>query len=369
MFTSVTIENFRCFERLELQKLGRVNLLVGKNNCGKTSVLEAVRLLCEGTDSLNPIFDALGFRREFIQPEIIRDGRGVSRQQFDVRCLFHGRNLKQGQSFCINGINAKGIVLEFKAVVESDKDGLFPTSIQIEKEFDQIISINFRNASIKNSRELGVNSVGGVIGGDVYSPRRPYVPSFSRSRPLFKEKSLFVPASSLDRQNLIALFESISLMPEENDIVLALKIIDSGIERIATNSSLGEFKVLTSEGTQPVSLGSLGEGVSRMLGIAISLVSVKGGFLFIDDIDTGLHYSTMEKMWELVWETAKKLDVQVFATTHSDDCWRSLATIAERDDAKTEGVSIQRIEKGKTKAINFTGREIVIAAERLGEVR
>ena len=45
LLNDLTIENFRSFENYKLDKLARVNLLVGDNNCGKTSVLEAVRLL------------------------------------------------------------------------------------------------------------------------------------------------------------------------------------------------------------------------------------------------------------------------------------------------------------------------------------
>ncbi|NEQ98788.1 MAG: AAA family ATPase [Cyanothece sp. SIO2G6] len=51
MLKSLSIENFRCFKKFDLNPLGRVNLLVGKNNCGKTSILEAIHILCS---SQNP---------------------------------------------------------------------------------------------------------------------------------------------------------------------------------------------------------------------------------------------------------------------------------------------------------------------------
>jgi AAA15 family ATPase/GTPase len=40
----------------------------------------------------------------------------------------------------------------------------------------------------------------------------------------------------------------------------------------------------------------------------------------------------MSDMWKLIWETAKRLNVQVFATTHNSDCWRSLAEIVEQEE-------------------------------------
>jgi hypothetical protein len=71
-------------------------------------------------------------------------------------------------------------------------------------------------------------------------------------------------------------------------------------------------------------------------------------------------------MWRLVSETAKRLDVQVFATTHSRDCYEALATIAVPDQ---HTVSLQRIERGRPDAVAFTEAEIREAAERGIEVR
>jgi hypothetical protein len=44
MLNSLIIRNFRALAELEVSKLGRVNLIVGKNNAGKSSVLEALRI-------------------------------------------------------------------------------------------------------------------------------------------------------------------------------------------------------------------------------------------------------------------------------------------------------------------------------------
>ncbi len=42
MLQSLKIEGFRGFQNFEMANLGRINLLVGKNNSGKTSILEAI---------------------------------------------------------------------------------------------------------------------------------------------------------------------------------------------------------------------------------------------------------------------------------------------------------------------------------------
>lgn len=106
-----------------------------------------------------------------------------------------------------------------------------------------------------------------------------------------------------------------------------------------------------------------------MLGIALSLSRARGGILLVDEIDTGIHYSVMESMWRLVCSTANRLDVQVFATTHSHDCVKSLSAISRSDVSEGSEVSIQRIERANAKATPFTEQEIVIAAKRSIEVR
>ena len=188
----------------------------------------------------------------------------------------------------------------------------------------------------------------------------------------------FITSSSLNPDKMIELFEQIVLTPEETLINEALQIIEPKIKRIApaatsksrpTSSSRGGFFVLLSDHNQRVPIGSLGDGIWQILGLALAIVSAKDGVLLVDEIDTGLHFTAMSDMWKLIWETAKKLNVQVFATTHNSDCWTSLATIASQEDAQKEGITIQRIEPDKEVSVAFNEREIVIAANRRIEVR
>ncbi len=74
----------------------------------------------------------------------------------------------------------------------------------------------------------------------------------------------------------------------------------------------------------------------------------------------------MENMWRMISERAAALSVQVFATTHSRDCYESLAAIAESDAGD---VTIQRIERNRREAVTLRNRAIVVAAERNVEIR
>jgi predicted ATP-dependent endonuclease of OLD family len=112
----------------------------------------------------------------------------------------------------------------------------------------------------------------------------------------------------------------------------------------------------------------MGDGMWRMLAMAIAIARSAGGMLLVDEIDTGLHYTVMSDMWRLVFGAARELDVQVFATTHSFDCIQSLAEVCVNGDPH-DHVTLQRIESGGPKAVPYSEAEIAQAAKRNIEVR
>ena len=95
-----------------------------------------------------------------------------------------------------------------------------------------------------------------------------------------------------------------------------------------------------------------------MLTLALSLASAKGGFLLIDEIETGLHYSVHRNMWRLVIETAKRLDVQVFATTHSKDCLEAIARLHEELPDLAGELTVHRLEVGAPTSVRMTAATI-----------
>jgi hypothetical protein len=150
-----------------------------------------------------------------------------------------------------------------------------------------------------------------------------------RQRPSEVFPAQFIATESLTIDELVSFLNKIALTPNETLVLNSLKFLDPLIERIAvqvTNpgyygtQSRGGFIVKRKDTEQPIPIGSMGDGMWRMLAMAIALTQCKGGVLLVDEIDTGLHYTVMSQMWGLIFNAAKELDVQVFATTHSYDC-------------------------------------------------
>lgn len=348
MLKSLKIENFRCFPSFEIQNFGRLNLIVGTNNSGKTSILEAVQLLFN-----NPLifdFDILGEiitrRSEYVQDDKYQDKNLI------IRHLFHNHQIDIGNQLLIIG---KDIT---------------------DKQTEVIISIQ----KIRDSNNLCIKYTDKKFekGFELFSDGTLSLKSLKDSKLNFTEASSniqFVNSSSLTTEEALDLFEDTVLTPEEDLVIQALQIIEPKIKRIAPligkngyKGTRGSFVVQTNENRR-IPIGSMGDGMWRMLGLALAIVNAKNGVLLVDEIDTGLHFTVMTDMWKMLWETAKRLNVQIFATTHSNDCWQSLADIANEDHPSEDGITIHRIEKGKPHSIVFTEDEIVIASRSRIEVR
>jgi AAA15 family ATPase/GTPase len=375
MLKSIKIENFRGFKTFELQQLGRINLLVGTNNSGKTSVLEAIQLLCS-PKNFEPLHELMNNRGEYF----LSDDK--VRRELDICHLFYGHDINIESQFSISGLNNESkeklvISIEVRNNSQTKQLTLFDELDNIisfdENENDSLQELDFKIEWIHKEQEEAVRFPLSYNNG----LRTDLIRRLRRDT-RYKSGTQFVTSSSLTTERMVELFDQVVLTPDEELVLQALQSIEPKIERIASISSPGiknyaesraGFAVRLSPDHQRIPIGSMGDGIWRMLGLALATVCASNGVLFVDEIDTGLHFSTMSDMWKMIWETAKRLNLQVFATTHNSDCWRSLATIACREDATEDGITIQRIERGKPKAVAFTQKEIVIAAEREIEVR
>jgi AAA15 family ATPase/GTPase len=379
MFDSLKIENFRGLRSFELSKLGKINLLVGANNSGKSSILEAIHLIC-AKNNISHLLEILDYRGEFSwiedtefrQISLDRPMKSMTKE-FILSHLFYGHTLDCNKSFYITGFRKTNKdVLTVSLQEHNIDDSTAELNYKKGKNFsnigDQDLILKWDD---ENNIQLPLSINGGIFRQDI--PRHFLVSSRSEI------KNQFVNPRGTGVDKLIDIFNEINLTPREKIVLDALKIIDPNIERIAsiTNSNawgkLGGFKLLLSGYQEPIPIGSMGDGIWRMLTIALAMVNCQGGIVLLDEIDSGLHFTTMLKMWELIWKTAKTLTVQVFATTHNSDCLLSLADfincgIIDIDEGK-DSITLHRIESDKPKSIFLNAKEISIAAQRGIEVR
>ncbi len=366
---SLEIRGFRAFEHLRIEKLARVNLITGKNNVGKTSLLEALRLYAhEGQPEL--ISELLESRDETTEQDIMRrlGGTGINSSfSPNLKYLFHGRkDIKSiPPPIKIGPINSSDNILSIRFAwyaVKFDKEGRREVKILNDEE----------NDAIENS-ELRLISQMGLQTRFSEGPERLSRGFFQRNQAeSYKTPCVFASANGLSLKAIGQLWDNIALTDLEESVLESLKIIAPDIERVNIVSGFRRERVpivRIKNFDEPVPLRSLGEGMNRLFGIALALVNAKDGILLLDEVESGLHYSVQPDVWRLIFETARRLNVQVFATTHSWDCIEAFQS-AVQDSDEEDGFLI-RLENKNDQIIStlFDKRRLGIATRENIEVR
>jgi hypothetical protein len=402
MLKSLKIENFRGFESFELKQLGRINLLVGENNSGKTSVLEAIRLLHSAAD-LTPLREQLLYRGETFS-----QNKADTEDDLDICHLFHGHSLESDSHSVIRGSKLGGVTNRFDIRIDAMAESAMsvggrvvykpPGTLDQNSNFHQfqihgdeqtpipargLLNFSWAPETDAESSEKSVEHIFSEVEAVAIGllPKQGVPSGLFRAYRQFDDKRdvnlQWIASNGLSAKEMIDVFNQIVLTPEEDLATEALQIIDPTIRRVApsgshsheSGQSRGGFLVLKNGLSQRVPIGSMGDGIWRCLGLALKIANAKDGILLVDEIDTGLHFSAMLGMWKMIWKTAERLNVQVFATTHSRDCWESLAEVAEAENVQNNEIMIHRIEKGKRASVTFNSPQMAIAAERGIEVR
>ncbi|MDD5262906.1 MAG: ATP-binding protein [Methylacidiphilales bacterium] len=365
MIQSIDIQGYRGFSHFEMSELGVINLLVGGNNSGKTSVLEAIYLLTSRGDP-ESIWRLLWRRGEQLPNDRQRD----LEPEIDICHLFTGHDLHVGSRITLSARNqSPKRVIEFEIAEPTQKDR---DSIRLQAPPNRFPLVMHVTGTQVPTTIIPITRKGGISSETFEMPRRIRGRVNDDS-----ERAQFITTESLNANELVKMWDKVALTPNEALVMKAIQFLDPNIERIASQSTSdyysvptrGGFKIKLKGHEQPVPIGSMGDGMWRMLALAIAISNSKGGVLLVDEIDTGLHYTVMSQMWSLLYESAKALNVQIFATTHSSDCVDSLAKICVGDLDPQYRVTLQRIEAGKKKSVPYSEGEIKMASARKIEVR
>ena len=375
---TVVINDFRGFSQFKIGGMGRLTLLVGTNNSGKTTVLEALVILLAGGDA-SAVWSILSRRGEdFVVVERDSNASMPSSRQVDIRRLFRGHEIEAGRSFSLSAETDSG-PLKLSAEVGVPRP-VQPTLFDAEpppadsvEEFLPLLTLSLTWEPPGRPVVMPISRRGGI---SLDSIRR-----WGRQGPAESMPVRYVTAGSLTAEIVTSLLEDIILTPEEDLVTKAIRFIEPDIERIAPAggersraglryaSARGGVMVKLKDVKSRVPIGSMGDGIWRMLGLALSVVQSAGGLLLVDEIDTGLHHTVMKDLWRFLYDCAKEFDVQIVATTHSRDCFQSLAVICREDVGKGSDVTIHRIERGHGETVAYTEQEIVAAADFDMEVR
>lgn len=399
MLKSLEIRNFRSLESFQVAKLGRVNLIVGKNNSGKSSVLEALRIYAGNAQRGLLEEVAAGHDEKF---RVRESEQSDLEQQFPFEDFFTGRQFPQGEDAGISigeigvnpnlfgeiGINADslriehGFLHETEEVVTNDTGGTLETSTRIRRQrIPRVSAGNIETGTIRPALFVGKGDRWTNILLDSTSPRY-------RSAPIDVSGTLpcsVIPTQFISVDELADEWDKIVFTEYQKVVRQALQIISQDFDDLtfvrndeSSPALRREFrrsgKVKMSATSRPVPLNSLGDGILRVLQLVLKVFPAKDGFLLIDEFENGLHFSVQEKVWALLFELAQKLNIQIFATTHSWDCIESFAkTAIARQDIDgvlfRVGKSVRDSDRGRVIATVFDEQALYNITQADVEVR
>ncbi len=345
----LTIEGFRGFRELKLEGLGRVNLITGRNNTGKSSLLEAVRILASGSPPAT-IRSILIHREEDVFDPDEQSRQGYAEIALQISTLFHGFPELSGTWKPIL-VSAGGSQQPTKLMLTLDwfseertENGTRKYVPLRTKPFDEEDAIPALTIDTGDSERIFLLE---NLRKDYYGPR-PLQPEYGRPR---STPCIYIsPYGGESTVRLGTLWDRIALSDLEKRVVEALRIIDPSISAV---SIVGGDRprhprtaiVRSGKIQRPVPLRSFGDGLNRLFEIALSLVNAKDGLLLIDEFENGMHYSVQLDTWRMIFKLAAALGVQVFATSHSWDAIEAFQKAAA--ETPEEGMLVRLARKGE----------------------
>lgn len=332
MLDSLHIRNFRCFEDLQVPSLGRINLIVGKNNTGKSTLLEAVYVFAKngGQEALKEILDN---RHEFFSESPSSQGQANNSMEALWQRLSSSK-LKD-EEVIIKNIESTSVV---SSNLSASNMFAFEDHFPLNERGNETLPHAIISTNIESETKLA------TLWDEVYL----------NSEDQFLQEALHILNPSIT-----------SLMFVQRPDRMIASLNQNPAQRVAVVKLKGEAKA--------VPLKAMGEGMSRLLQIFLHAFFARNGYLMIDEFENGLHYSIQEEVLEKLFKLAKELDIQVFLTTHSKDTIKAFSKVALRSPEEGRLISLGRnerdIDKGKITALVYDESDIQLIAETDMEVR
>ncbi len=355
MYKSFYIDNFRAFSTLSLQDCERVNIIIGKNNAGKTALLEALFL---HIGSMNPQLTVA-----------ITSFRGILGVKPDADSLwsplFNNYNIDKPINLVAEYPDHTRASLLISLVPSSlvSLDQIELKNPEQHKPTEQISLIpekylqydyEHKSKSVKRTTTI-------TPGGFDIKPPVGINPF----------QGFFIPArQQLDPGAYAQRFGILQINKLDYIVLNALRVLEPNLKSLAI-IPIGPVPTIHVDigGTRLMPIQLAGEGMTRIAEISIDIASAPNGIVLVDDIDTGIHHTALPAFWKVIFQLTKKSKTQLFATTHSSECLE--AAHQSMSSMKKYDMKVHRLQriKDSVRVISYDSKKLETAIETGLEVR
>ena len=340
----IKIENFKCFQSFQAKNLKRVNLIGGKNNVGKTAFMEACFII---SNYANKVSTNSKFSQNYGARAIDREW-----QFFEIiKSLLILQENREGVEFYIKWIRG-----ETKLSIGKDLTITLNDKFQINIYEDTILP----EYKYKNWSNYGNNCTISSFQENKY-----FYTIYQKNNPPLITNTNFITPCNSDKTSLKDMIDTLKL---DDKYMVLVDILDktfgiSGIDIIKNN-------VMLKQNSHFYNLNEYGDGIKHFVEIVLSLSVNENNIVYLDEVENGIHYSLFDKLWKIILEVSKELNVQVFATTHSKECIESYARVAkEIEEQDIAFMQLKRVSDGSIKAGVYENDAFFNAIEQEHEVR
>ncbi len=307
MLQEVTIKNFKCFKDLYVPELGRMTLISGKNNVGKTSLLEALFLFLD-RGSPHMLLRQYGWR-------------GIPKVNLEPSSLygpfFRNNNIQKELS-----IEIKMDGSQYKALYKFTENFVPPTPpsakpVTSASTTEDIPPINVNALDIVYThKDKKIQTSHHWVGqkGNI-------------NLTIDKMIEQTCPAHFLSTRidlgkDLIDVFSKLSQQDKEDEVIEFLKIIEPRLEaiKIITSKDIIALHGKLDDLECTLELNLMGQGLVKLLRIILAIIAAQNGVVFVDEFENGLHHSVLSKVWLAIAKALRNYNCQLITTTHSNEC-------------------------------------------------
>ncbi len=301
--TYFKVENFKRFESFEMNNIGQFNLILGDNNVGKTSVLEALLFDFE---------DANQFRDNLLT--VLYEFRKVEKDVKQALKLFIKQQEASQEKFNIT-INTKE-----------------ETSSLVVNVLHGFQDFSYRDTHLRRFAENCFNENTAYIGLlekydlDKAKQKIPYIPfHLGYDNDLVYFYNEFIEPFGNIEKNLVEALKN--MLPTISSLKLAI-----------TDGNTPFLRIAQADKDERIPLSMFGEGTIKLFRILMKIVVHRGKRLMIDEIDAGVHFKKFKDFWRTILLAAQQNEVQIFATTHNLECLQAFKEVFE----ETEMIGLQQ---------------------------
>lgn len=312
---NIEIKDFKCFNNFKAEGFARVNLIGGKNNVGKTAFMEACYINSSAINLKLFIFTLHSIK-------LMRENLNLLRS-----------NLRND------------------------------TKKFIEQSNNIFVKTNINTISYKIKEEQGIKKYWFEYANNPIIKVNINEFSFEIEHP---KNIIFIDSFGLSNYEIKYNFSSVQKKDEEEYINKTLKEFDSNITTFKIINNVPQCKV----NGEYLEITEFGDGVRHLISLLTSFYHSENGYLFIDEIDNGIHYTMLDNIWNIILDLSKKFNVQVFATTHSKECIESYARVAKKLEEKDITYTIlSKLKDGSIDAGVYDSKMLINTLNQDHEVR